>query len=161
MNISPKGISLISGFEGFKAFPYQDVKGIWTIGYGTTRYPDGTPVKHSDTCISREQAMQYLEHHIDTQVIPVIMAQLLTPTRSTNRAGEGIGQNQIDALCSFIYNVGAEAFENSTLLKNIKLGAPDAVIRAGFMMWVKSGGAPVAGLVNRRKAEAQYFISGV
>lgn len=43
--ISAKGIALIKVFEGFSAKAYRCPANVPTIGYGTTRYPDGRPVK--------------------------------------------------------------------------------------------------------------------
>ncbi len=151
MNISQKGLDLIRNFEGFKAFPYQDARGVWTIGYGTTYYPNGFKVSQTDMSVNEEQAITCLRYHIDRRVIPAIKKCL------GNCEKVILAQHQIDALCSFIYNVGTSAFEGSTLLKDIKAGATEEVITTDFMMWVKSGGMLLKGLVKRRQAEADYF----
>ena len=36
MKVSEKGIALIARFEGFRAEAYQDVVGVWTVGFGET-----------------------------------------------------------------------------------------------------------------------------
>lgn len=154
MNISQKGLDLIRNFEGFKAFPYQDARGIWTIGYGTTYYPNGFKVSHTDMSVNEEQAMTCLRYHIDRRVIPAIKKHL------GNDENIALSQHQIDALCSFVYNIGASAFEGSTLLKDIRSGAAAEVITTDFMMWVKSGGMLLKGLIKRRQAEADYFNNG-
>lgn len=48
--VSKSGCELICGFEGLALTAYDDGTGCWTIGYGTTRYPDHTAVKAFDTC---------------------------------------------------------------------------------------------------------------
>ena len=48
MKLSEQGINLIKGFEGLRLSAYRDVAGVWTIGYGSTRYHDGKPVKPGD-----------------------------------------------------------------------------------------------------------------
>ena len=39
---------LLKEFEGFRKEAYQCSAGVWTIGYGTTIYPDGSRVKQGD-----------------------------------------------------------------------------------------------------------------
>jgi lysozyme len=150
MEISPEGIKFICSFEGFRAFPYQDVKGVWTIGYGTTVYPNGLKVTSTDMAVTESQAMDCLKYHIDKRVVPSLIRLV---------QDVGLGRNQLDALCSIVYNIGAKAFDNSTLKKDIINGALPNIITADFMMWVKSGGQLVKGLVTRRKAEAELFLS--
>ena len=42
---SDVGVDLISGFEGTRFKAYDDGVGVWTIGTGTTVYPNGVKVK--------------------------------------------------------------------------------------------------------------------
>jgi len=35
MKMSAKGVDMLKGFEGFRAFPYKDSAGFWTVGYGS------------------------------------------------------------------------------------------------------------------------------
>jgi GH24 family phage-related lysozyme (muramidase) len=144
MKTGQEGLDLIKFFEGFRQDAYQDVVGIWTIGYGTIRYPDGTPVKKGDHC-SLEQAEHYLAHELgkfEDQINKLVKVQL--------------NQNQFDALACFCYNVGGGAFAKSTLLK--KLNAQDYPGAAQqFLVWNKAGGKPVAGLTKRRQAESNLF----
>jgi lysozyme len=163
MQISEKGIKFICGFEGFRTFPYQDVKGVWTIGYGTTLYPNGLRVSATDMAVTEKLALDCLKYHVDSRIAQSLNGLI---------AECNLSQNQVDALCSFIYNVGAHAFNESTLLKDIKkwLNSSmaqsdnvefDEAIRTDFLMWVKSGGRVVDGLVKRRKAEAELFLNGL
>ena len=45
MHVSPSGIDLICNFEGKRLMAYDDGVGVWTIGFGTTIYPNGIKVK--------------------------------------------------------------------------------------------------------------------
>lgn len=65
-------------------------------------------------------------------------------------------QTQFDALVSFVFNVGADAFRNSTLLR--KLNAGDyASVPSELNRWTRAGGRVLSGLVTRRKAEGELF----
>ena len=44
MHVSPRGRALIKQFEGFREIAYQDVVGVWTVGFGFTR--GVTPGQH-------------------------------------------------------------------------------------------------------------------
>jgi len=67
-------------------------------------------------------------------------------------------QNAYDSLCSFVFNVGTEAFGNSTLLRLLNAG--DAAGAADqFLQWDHGGGKVLAGLLNRRKAEREMFLA--
>ena len=71
-----------------------------------------------------------------------------------------LNQNQFDALVSFEYNVGYGAFKNSTMLKFINV-SHFPLASGQFDRWVYAGGKVLQGLVNRRKAEKDLFVSPV
>lgn len=50
MSVSNKGVDLICGIRGQAFFAYDDGVGVWTIGFGTIKYPNGVRVKKGDTC---------------------------------------------------------------------------------------------------------------
>ena len=58
MKTSSNGTALIREFEGFVASAYLCPANVWTIGIGTTVYPNGTKVKKGDKC-TQEQAHEY------------------------------------------------------------------------------------------------------
>ncbi len=68
-----------------------------------------------------------------------------------------INQNQFDALVSLTYNIGEQAFKDSTLLAKLNkgdyLGAADQ-----FPRWNKGGGEVMKGLVRRRADERVLFL---
>lgn len=148
---SDKCFDLIKGEEGLrlKAYPDPGTGGDpVTIGYGSTRYEDGSKIKLGDE-ITEERALKMLR--LDVARRCVVLSKLIAPTR--------INQNQVDALLSFIYNVGIGAFEKSTLFKKAKKNPDDLSIRDEFMKWKKSGGKVMNGLVKRRQKEADLYFS--
>lgn len=149
-------IKLISEFEGLKTEAYWDDTGkVWTIGKGTTRYPDGTPVKKGDK-ISKQQAEEFAQNYVDTKVIPTLEKTI--PTWNE------MNPNQQAALVSFAYNLGEnfygrKGFETLTkALSNVDTfdKVPDAL-----KLYNKSGGKKLDGLVRRRKAEADLWLGEV
>jgi lysozyme len=64
-------------------------------------------------------------------------------------------EDEMTALFSFIYNCGAGALEESTLLKRINANASDAEIQYQFRRWT-NGGLP--GLIKRRNYEASLWV---
>ncbi|USR72547.1 lysozyme [Acinetobacter junii] len=145
MKISQVGIDLISSFEDTKLQAYDDGVGVWTIGIGTTVYPNGVKVKKGDKC-TLEQAKEYFAHDLKRFESSV-----------NNLVKVPLSQNQFDALVSLTYNIGSTAFKNSTLLK--KLNAKDYQGAADqFPRWNKGGGKVMKGLVRRREAERALFL---
>ena len=148
MKTSQSGISLIKGFEGERINAYDDGVGVWTIGCGTIKYPNGVRVKKGDTC-TEAQAESYLKN------------DLVKFENAINRLVKvPLNQNQFDALSSFTYNLGETNLSSSTLLK--KLNAKDYAGAADqFPRWNKAGGKVMNGLTRRREAERNLFLKKV
>lgn len=145
MNTSQTGINLIKGFEGKRLTAYDDGVGVWTIGYGTIKYPNGVRVKKGDTCTDA-QAESYLKNDL-VKFESAINRLVKVP----------LNQNQFDALSSFTYNLGETNLSKSTLLK--KLNAKDYAGAADqFLVWNRAGGKVLNGLVRRRDAERNLFL---
>ncbi|MFW2148666.1 lysozyme [Acinetobacter sp. TY1] len=144
MQVSTEGVALICCFEGLKLKAYDDGVGIWTIGFGTTIYPNGIKVKKGDTC-TEAQAKVYIAHDLKT-FESAVNSGVTVP----------INQNQFDALVSLTYNIGTGAFIESTLLKKLNLGDFKAAATQ-FAVWNKGGGKVMQGLVNRRAEERKLF----
>ncbi|MCR4530830.1 lysozyme [Acinetobacter venetianus] len=142
---SQVGINLIVSFEDLKLDAYDDGVGVWTIGYGTTVYPNGLKVKQGDTC-TLGQAKEYFAHDLNRF------------EKAVNQSVKvSINQNQFDALVSLTYNIGQTAFSKSTLLK--KLNAKDYQGAADqFLVWIRGGGKVLKGLERRRAAERALFL---
>lgn len=140
MNISQKGIALIKRFEGCKLTAYQDIVGVWTIGFGFTK-----GVKAGDT-----MTMQECEHRLSDE-LRAYEAAVLSATNNE------VTQNQFDALVSLAWNIGIEGMRRSTVIKQHNLGNYETAAHA-FGMWNKAGGMVVQGLINRRNAEAALYL---
>ena len=146
MSVSNKGVDLICEFEGKRLVAYDDGVGIWTIGFGTIKYPDGVRVKKGDTC-TLDQAKEYMRHDL-IEFEHTVNSSVKVP----------LNQNQFDALVSLSYNIGSSAFKSSTLVK--KLNAGDYKGAADqFNVWINAGGKRMQGLVNRRDREKLLFLS--
>ena len=147
MTPSKNCIDLIKKFEGFRSEAYQDSVGIWTVGYGSTMWPDGKKVQPGQRMTIQEaEAVMTWEL---TRKGKEILSGLPTTI---------INQNQYDALISFAYNLGVGALLKSTLFKKLKVNPNDPSIRAEFMRWVNAGGKKLTGLVRRREAEANLYF---
>lgn len=146
MAVSAKGIDLICSFEGLRLTAYDDGIGVWTIGFGTIKYPNGVRVKRGDTC-TLEQAKSYMKYDL-IEFEHIVNSLVKVP----------LNQNQFDALVSLTYNIGSGAFKGSTLLKKLNIsdykGAADQ-----FDVWVNAGGKRMQGLANRRTKEKLLFLS--
>lgn len=140
-----KAKQLIKRYEGLRLEAYQDVAGVWTIGYGTT-WLINRPVCAQDKCTKDEAESWLYEHMLNTaRAIQKVIKVEIT-------------ENEFNALVSFAYNIGTGAFKNSTLLKLLNDRAPERIVALEFHKWNKAGGKVVNGLVARRADEANLFL---
>ena len=146
--INQAGLDLIKRWEGCKLKSYQDVVGVWTVGYGLTSGAGFIEVG-PDTVLTQEEADWYLE-----QVVDKFAAEVKSSITAE------INENQFAAFVSLAYNVGIGGFKRSSALKHFNSGDLDKVPNA-IRMWKKAGGKVVKGLVNRREAEIQLFLTPV
>lgn len=131
---------LIKKWESLKLKAYKCPADVWTIGYGTTIYPDGSKVKKGDVC-TKEQAEKYLIHHIEKE-IKLPKSQLT--------------KNQIDALTSLIYRAGQSSFDKSNLKKAILTKDKAGVF--SHWDWITAKGKTISGLINRANDERKLFM---
>ena len=124
----------IDGWEGLYGGP-------WTIGFGHTRN-----VREGDACTPL-QADVWLHEDVASAERGVVG---LT-------ADLGLSQCQFDALVSFTFNVGIEAFAGSTMLRLLRAGLVNGAADQ-FVRWDKSGGQVEAGLIRRRERERVLFL---
>ena len=147
MQYSKDGLHLTEQFEGVRLTAYPDPAtggDPWTIGYGHT----GSDV-HPNMTITQQQAEELL------------MKDVQKASQAVNsKVHTDITQDEFDALVDFVFNVGAGNFAGSTLLKKINEGDMEGAAHE-FEKWDMAAGKHMAGLLKRRHAEAQEFISGI
>ncbi len=145
-------LPLVREFEGCRLTSYPDPETgaePWTIGWGSTSYVNGAPVKEGDR-ISQELADALLEARLARDW--GLLVKLVPGWRQFN-------VNQQAALLSFTYNCGPAWFGGegfSTLTTRLCHGELDQV-PAALMLYVNPGGLSEAGLRRRRKAEAALW----
>ena len=140
-HISEKGLKLIKYYEGLRLKAYKCPAGVWTIGYGHTQN-----VKPGDK-ISEEEATELLLK--DVYNCEGVISRLVTKT---------LTQGQFDACVCIIFNIGAANFQRSTLLRKINQGDFEGAAQQ-FGRWVYAKKKKQPGLVARREAEKNLFIS--
>lgn len=145
MKISYIGLDLIKSYETLQLTAYRALKTekYLTIGYG--HY--GPDVKEGQT-ITKDEATKLLQQ--DVQTAENELNQLI-------KQNVLLTQNQFDALCSLVFNIGVGKFRKSTLRK--KLLNHIQSVDCEFMKWVYSDGHYIQGLYNRRKKEVELFLS--
>jgi lysozyme len=132
---------MAEGFEGFRAAPYQDVAGYWTIGFGSRYDINGQPVTANTAPVTGAQADQMMRRDLQS-AFDEISRSVKVP----------ITDNQKAAFADFIYNLGPGNWEASRLLKLLNAGDYAGAI-AQMDLWDKAGGQVYSGLLRRRQAE--------
>ena len=141
MEASEVLIEKLKEFEGFRRDAYRDEAGVLTIGYGHT----GKDVREGDrlTTYGAEQ---------------LLLIDLQEHEAAVRRLHVARTQGQFDALVSFVYNLGIERLQGSTLLKVIRKGGSHDQIQREFKRWVYAGGKKLHGLERRRAWESKRFF---
>ena len=144
--INDAGLDLIKSFEGCRLAAYQDVAGIWTIGYGHIR-----GVREGMT-ITEEQATEFLQEDLaDTEAT----VDWMTSTALTTN-------NQYAAMVSLCFNIGSGNFKTSSVLR-FHLARDYTSAADAFLLWDKSHVdgqlVEVPGLLRRRQAERDLYLT--
>lgn len=147
MKLSQNGVNFIKSHEALRLKAYQDSKGVWTIGWGHTKNV------HPGDVITREQAEQFIRDDF-AWVERTLNADLVS-----GRDNPIVTQNEFDALCSLVFNIGSQAYLESTVRRKIKQGDKMGAAHA-FGMWIYSNHKIAPGLVTRRNAERKMFLQG-
>lgn len=133
--ISAAALVGIAVHEGYKSNAYQDVGGVYTVGYGQA---DG--VKKGDVT-DPVRALVKLEQSLDEHAKGMVQC-IRVP----------ISQGEYDAYLDFTYNVGVSAFCHSTLNKKLNSSDYDGACKE-LLKWDTAGGKVVPGLLKRRQEE--------
>lgn len=150
-----RAAALIRSFEGLVllAYPDPDSGGEpWAVGYGCTRHDDGRPVRPGDR-VTIPQAFQMLQRQLARDFAQVL-AETVPHFLEMN-------VNQQAALLSFAWNCGAgfygaEGYETITKLLRDRhyYNVPEAML-----LYVNPGSEVEAGLIRRRRAEGQLWLT--
>jgi|694.fasta_scaffold76303_3 GH24 family phage-related lysozyme (muramidase) len=162
--VPEQAIRLIEEFEGchelrptdelVHAYPDPLTKAEpYTIGWGTTVYPDGRRVKLGDS-ITKEDADKFF--------VTTLQQKYWEPISSKIPHWDELSDPMRSALCSFAYNLGADFYGASgfdtisTCLREKRWGdVPDAL-----MLYVNPGSNVEKGLRRRRDAEGDLWRQG-
>ena len=154
--IPDAAIDLIKKFEGLRLDAYPDpgsADGLpITIGYGSTRKQNGSPFKLGES-LTQAEAEALLSWDLENRFLP---PQTQIPTWAA------MDDNQRGALLSFAYNLGAAFYGNSgfqTITGVLKDAAWDK-IEAALVLYRNPNTNVEAGLLKRRLAEAEVFLTG-
>ncbi len=137
----------VARWEGYRAKPYRDIAGHWTIGYGSEM--------HSGESM-----------HAITE--PEARARMVAKMESDSAAVDSsvkvpLSTQQHAALVDFVYNLGSENLQRSTLLRLLNAGDYHAAAEQfrRWDMYRDPAGRLVqeAGLLRRRLAERDLFLS--
>jgi lysozyme len=151
MRTSERGKQLIKEFEGKSLKAYKDSAGLWTIGYGHL-IKDNEKHLIGRVITDKEASDLLTEDLKDTEnaVNELVKVQL--------------NQNQFDAIVSFVFNIGKTKFKNSSVLTHLNNKDFDKAMKSLLLYRnVTIGGkkVPVRGLVRRREAEKELFLTPV
>lgn len=133
--------NLIKKAESLRLEAYKCPAGVPTIGWGHTK-----GVKMGQK-ITKQQAEKLLKEDLNK------MASVVKKHVKVE-----INQNQFDALVSFVFNVGEDAFKNSTMLNLINQKDFKGASKE-FQRWVHADGKKLEGLVVRRENEKKMFLA--
>lgn len=151
MTVNARTIDLIKQFEGLRLAAYLDAADppVWTIGYGTTAAAGVGIEPKAGMYITQAEAEMYLRRGVEkfaAQIAPMI-------TRPIN-------ENEFGAFVSLAYNIGPSAFARSSALRHFNAGDKAAAADA-ILMWNRAAGVVLKGLVRRRAAERDLFLTPV
>ncbi len=163
--ICKAAIDLVKSFEGVHdgdlavigLQPKMCPAGIWTVGYGRALRSKSTNAFLKGASGKAEALAKYPA--LTLAQAEEMLAFDLTAFEDKVKAlvKVDVNDNQLGALVSFAYNVGAGNLASSTLLK--KLNAKDyAGASVEFLKWDKAGGKILKGLTLRRTAEMSLFL---
>lgn len=152
--MSDRGRSMLIELEGSRSHAYKDVAGFWTIGVGHMLTKDELTSGKINIGGIR---VRWREGLSDDQIGHLLAQDLLRFERVvTESVLPPLNTAQFDSLVSFAFNVGAEAFENSTLLKWVNAGRLSEVPEQ-MRRWIYAGGEMLNGLVRRREVEIERW----
>ena len=134
-------VNFVKEKEGFRANAYQDAVGVWTIGYGSTKgvkKGDQISMANAEKLLAEE--LEDFKHYVENYSVKV---------------GYHWNPQQIDALTSFVFNLGKGRLNQLTAD-----GTRDnETIADKMLLYRNAGGQVLRGLEIRRREESEHFKS--
>lgn len=143
MSALAHAVALIKRWEGCRLSAYPDPGtggDPWTIGWGST----GPGIRKGVTW-TQAQADERLATDVK-RFMDGVRSALKRPA----------SDNELGAMTSLAYNIGAQAFRSSTLLKLFNQGNKAGAAKQ-FDRWNKASGVVLNGLTKRRADERRVF----
>lgn len=147
-----EGIALLKRFEGCPLKAYRDPVGVWTIGWGSTRRADGTPVKAGDK-VTQAQADAMLVTELGGKVLPAL--------RNIPH-WEEMAPEQQGALISFAWNLGRDFYGHPDFATITRVLADRewTNVPVAMLLYRNPGTSVEEGLRRRREAEGILWSRG-
>lgn len=140
-NFKPHHLVFIKRLEGYSNTAYRDAKGLYTIGIGHLIKPSE---KHLKTAFLTDKEVTQL-FESDLSICKAAVEESIDVL---------LGEFQYDALYSLCFNIGADNFKRSLVVKRLNQndikGAANAIL-----LWNKP-----ANLEYRRRVERELFLAG-
>jgi lysozyme len=167
--ISNKGLSLIMHYESLHdgdlsmigLQPKMCPAGYWTEGYGHVIVVNGKMLKGKE---NKELALKHSVIKNAQDAVYWLDKDLDPIKKQINKLTPDLNQNEFDAVCSFVYNVGIGNFKSSTVFKYLKDGVDNSKqsdeIYKWLTAWNKVNGKVLDGLTFRRMSEFTLFKTG-
>jgi lysozyme len=155
MILSKNGIELLKRLEGIRAHLYNDSAGLPTIGVGHLLIRDELS---SGKINILGESVKYSAGLTETQIEKLLSHDVAFAEGAINVCDISLAQNQFDALVCFVFNVGRNAFDKSTLKKCLVAGDTNKIPEQ-FRRWIYAGGKISKGLIGRREQEIKLFLT--
>lgn len=136
-------IDIIKKFEGFRSTPYLCPAGKYTIGYGFT---DDVEPNSYMTEIEAEKKLNIILNILRSLILDLIKIE--------------INNNQLNALLSFVFNLGIGTFKKSSVLTKINKKDFNGAART-MLLYNRANGEVLLGLSRRRNAEKELFLKPI
>lgn len=144
LTVSQAGFDLVKRFEGFQSEPLSLPDGWWLLGFNhVTAQEHLEPLTQSSAEDLLRQDLRALEAKLNAHVFV------------------GLTQEQFDALASFVFSIGWEAFRDSAVLRHLNAGAFIAAADC-LLAWRYGAANGLPGLLSvlarRRAIEAAWLL---
>lgn len=134
-------VELVKYYESYRKKPYICPAGYLTVGYGHVLRPGEEitelTVDEAGHLLSKDLQLTEKKVKVYTKVL--------------------LNSNQLDALISLVFNIGAGAYQRSTLRMKLNRSEYEEAAEE-ILRWNKIKGVPSKGLTRRRLKEYNLFI---